>query len=276
MSERNRVARARGDEDRQQRLGQAIDPRDHLQILLAPAMPPGIALVWNPTGTGRLRRVRFVHGPSHPSMRTGGLDLYDQWISLDDVALMQWRYATCPTCEQLVRAAIRRPEEIRRVTSVVRALTCESLGGDPARSVPALAWLFALLPAGLYAVTLDSYVPTTGDDTPTWGAYANLEVCPALRQIYRYARPRYLLPTQQRQCVSIRCLETRPGAFPNPPGDCTLSCGCRISPPRRAPPRACRCRTPSGVSLPYRDARTRRSRSARPGSVVCHHLRAYR
>lgn len=197
MNKTKRVAWARGDEARRQKLSQTIEPRDHLQVLSVPALPSEIALVWNPTGTGRLRRARFPYGPNYPSSRTGGPELLDQWIALDDVALLHWRYAACPTCEQLVRAAIQRPDEVHRLTSAVHSLTCETLDHEPARSVPALAWLFALLPAGLYTVTLDVYVPTTGDDKPTWGAYSKLELCPALREIYRHPRPRYLVPTQR-------------------------------------------------------------------------------
>lgn len=168
----------------------------------------GSLIVWNPIGEGRLRFARPVPDRVHPPTLTEdplgsgrlletGLAFHDTYLTLDDIPLLLWRRNGCPSCQQLVRAAVERPAEVRRLTSAIHDITRDLVGDDLSNCLPALEWLFALLPSGLYRVSLDDYAPTAGDDRCAWGAFHAVERCDALREIFAPSPPRYLIPTQR-------------------------------------------------------------------------------
>jgi len=155
---------------------------------------PGSCVVWSPAGTGRLAHAHPVPERAHPPLRPGGLGLVDTYLALDDVPLLQWRQSKCPTCEQLVRAAVARPAEIDAATAALRAITLRALD-DPRQVVPALGWLFALLLAGFYRLTLDQYEPIVSHQRPD-AAFSTLTRFDALRMPAVDEPPRFLVPTQ--------------------------------------------------------------------------------
>lgn len=177
--------------------------------------PSGV-VVWSPRGKGRLRFAHPAPPRFHPPTRRGGLSYHDTYLTLDNVPLLLWRRNDCPSCEQLVRAAVDRPEPVRRFRAGARALTRSMLAKDLGACVPALEWLFTLLPAGLYLLSLEDYAPMTEDGRCIFGAFHQAERCDALSD--RPSPPRCLIPTQRASAFREDAWTRARSAFRTHPG----------------------------------------------------------
>lgn len=169
--------------------------------------PDGSLLLWSPMGSGRLRFSRPIPDRTHPPLRGAhpafpdqtielGLAFRDTYLTVDNTPLLLWRRNGCPTCEQLIRAAAERPSQVRRFSTLTRELTRDRIAADLSHGLPALDWLFRLLPPGIYRLSLDDYLPTAGNERCTFDSPEEIVPCEALREIFQPGRPKYLIATQ--------------------------------------------------------------------------------